>query len=140
MLTSQEQRKYFVSKKDLKIIEEFANRFNMQMTWVKTDTQNIQTLEKIAKLICNQSYTGQDIEYQKLESKKNCDNTQKIRNTIEKILLTHHKTSLKDIKSALQKTNISASSLSSHFSVVRKQLSIRGLDIQMIKKGTYIIK
>ena len=85
MLTSQEQRKYFVSKKDLKIIEEFANRFNMQMTWVKTDTQNIQTLEKIAKLICNQSYTGQDIEYQKLESKKNCDNTQKIRNTIEKI-------------------------------------------------------
>lgn len=144
MLTTQEQRKFFASKKDLKVIQEFAKRFNMQMTFVKTNTQNIQSLETIAKLICNQTYTGQDIAYLKIESKdepkKICDKTQKIRDTIENIFLKHHKTSLKDIKSALIKNNISVSSLSSHFSVVRRQLSIKGLDIQMIKKGTYIIK
>jgi Holliday junction resolvase len=145
MLTTTENRKFFISRKYLKQLIDFSENFGCNISIVKTDTKNIKTIQDFIKLLCNQNYTDNNSSYvimkKNLQLKKR-QNTKakKIRDTIEKTFMQNQKTSLEEIKKLFFAENISTSSLSTHFSEVRKKLSIRGIQIEMIKKGTYMIK
>lgn len=138
MITTQENKNFFASKKHLKELQEFANRFNMDIKLVKTCSKNIQSLENIAKLICNQNYTGLSVEYTNIHASnirnKPSSQNQKIRQEIEKLFLHNKKTSLAEIKLALKKPDISASSLTLIFNEVKKNLSIKGMANKTIEK------
>lgn len=103
MLTTKENRKFFISRKYLKQLIDFSENFGCNISIVKTDTKNIKTIQDFIKLLCNQNYTDNNSSYvimkKNLQLKKR-QNTKakKIRDTIEKTFIQNQKTSLEEIK------------------------------------------
>lgn len=145
LLTTKENRKFFISRKYLKQLMEFSGNYECSISIVKTDPKNIESIQDFIKSFCHQNYTENNAKYvimkKNLQSKKRQNTkSEQIRNAIEKTFIQNQKASLEEIKKLFFKDNISTSSLSAYFSEVRKNLGIRGIQIEMIKKGTYVIK
>lgn len=141
MLVDEQNRRFFVSTKAKKIIHDFVKNYDLQIYLVKTDKANIKSVEEIVVMFCDQNYKWSDIEYKTIncESIKR-DKTQEIRKKIEDRFVERKKTTFAEIQKIFKKDNISISSLNNHFAQVRKHLSIKGVCVQKIKNGTYIIK
>lgn len=145
MLTNKENKKFFLYKKNMKHVLDFAKNFDCTVSIVKTEIKNIQKMSDFAKSFCNQNYNDLSPDYVVIKKdiickKKDRKKTASIRNIIEESFLKNQRASLREIKAMFLNEKISTSSLSIHFSKVRKNLRVRGVEIEMVKKGTYVIK
>lgn len=145
MLTDENNRKFFVGTKRKKIIQDFVKNYGVKLNLVKTNKNNIKSIDEIVVLFCDQNYHGSGIEYSIIAEQKGCESKSskqksiEIREKIEKTFIQKKQTTFAEIQKVFKKENISLSSLSNYFAQVRKHLSIKGVCITKIKRGTYII-
>ena len=135
----------FTNKKNLQFLIEFANKFMLKIHYAKTSQENIVSMEKLAKIFCDQNYVS-PVEYKiikknvcvKNDSRQNITKKAKqIREKILNLLLKKGKITIKQIQEKFESENISTSALSNHFTHVRHQLSIKGYKVLKIKNGVY---
>lgn len=141
MLVDDQNRKFFVTARPKKIIQDFVQNYDLQIYSVKTNKEYIKSVEEIVVMFCDQNYNGSNIEYKIINAESfKKTKTDEIRKKIEDRFVERKKTTFAEIQKIFKKDNISISSLNNYFAQVRKHLSIKGVCVQKIKNGTYIIK
>jgi len=148
MIECDSERKIFTNKKNLTYVIEFAKNFNLKLHYAKTDSRNIVSLEKLAKLFCDQSYQTpeqykiikQNINATKETRKNVTDKAKQIREKISNLIVKKKRITFKEIQEKFEKENISVSALSNHFAHVRHDLSRKGIVVAKIKNGIYEVQ
>jgi hypothetical protein len=138
---------YFTNKKNLNYIIEFANKFKAIISYAKTFSENIVSLEDLAKKICDQNYVSptnykviqENIIKNKITRSKITSKAAKIRTKMLEFILKQKIVTFKQIQKKFEKENISTSALCNHFTHVRHQLANMGINIKKIKNGIYSI-
>lgn len=138
---------YFTNKKNLNYIIEFANKFKASISYAKTLSDNIFSLEDLAKKFCDQSYISPTnykvIQKNVLKTKATRSNitnkAAKIRTKMMDFILKKKIVTFKQIQKKFEKENISTSALCNHFTHVRHELANMGITIKKIKNGLYSI-
>lgn len=138
---------YFTNKKNLNYIIEFANKFKASISYAKTLSDNIFSLEDLAKKFCDQNYISPTnykvIQKNVLKTKATRSNitnkAAKIRTKMMDFILKKKIVTFKQIQKKFEKENISTSALCNHFTHVRHELANMGITIKKIKNGLYSI-
>jgi hypothetical protein len=138
----------FTSKKNLSLLNEFANHFDIKLHFAKTDSQNIVSLEKIPEIFCNQ-YDKTNYEFeivkknvinQRLSRQNILRNAQLVKEKMEEFVLSKNSIAFSTIQEKFNKYNLSDSALNNLFRKVREHLSKSGITVLKIKNGHYEIK
>ena len=140
-------KNYFTNKKNLNYLVEFTNKFQAKIYFAKTNSENILSLENLAKKFCDQSYTSpenyQIVKNNAMEKKETrsaiTNKAQKIRTKMMEFILKEKIVTFKQIQKKFEKENISTSALCNHFTHVRHELANKGIVIKKIKNGLYTI-
>jgi hypothetical protein len=148
MIECDNDRKIFTNKKNLSYVIEFAKNFDLKLHYAKTDSRNIVSLEKLAKIYCDQTYISPE-QFKIIKPNINCkketrkvitDKAKQIRAKISSILIKKRKITFKQIQDKFEKENISVSALSNHFAHVRHELNSKGINVVKIKNGIYEVQ
>lgn len=138
----------FTSKKNLPLLTEFANHFDIKLHLAKTNSQNIVSLEKIPEIFCNQ-YDKTNCEFeiikknvinQRLSREAILRNAQLIKQKMEEFVLSKNIITFSTIQEKFNKYNLSDSALNNIFRKVREDLAKSGITVLKIKNGHYEIK
>lgn len=142
MLETKDGRKFFFKKTALVSLKAFIKNFPANIFIVETDAENVKSIKENVKLICDQSYKPEDVEYKTINSPQILSKrvkSVKVREIIKKNFIKNKKITFKEIQYIFRKVNISASSLNQYFAQIRNELESENFKINKIKNGCYVI-
>lgn len=128
----------FISKNDINKVKELIETFRAKVFLVETDKTNITEIKNLPKKICKEN--NKKFDYKIIKEMKKENDAEKIRNFIEKEILTNKKLSIKKVKSKFKSTELSNSTLYNQITKVKKELEKKGLELIKITTGTYETK
>jgi hemerythrin-like domain-containing protein len=137
----------FTSKKNLSVLIEFVNHFNLKIHHVKTEDAHISSLEKIPEIFCNQNHKfnndfiliQKDVLNKHQTRKKILQNASAIKEKIHKHILKKNNVTFSELQKMFEKHNLSVSTLNNLFRQVRAELTESGINVCKIKNGSYTI-
>jgi len=148
LIECKENKRIFTNKKNLNYLIEFAKKFELKLHIAKTSSDNVVDLDKVASYFCDQNYQSPE-NYSivkknillKRDTRKNItDKAHQIRNKLATFIVKKGTVTFQEIQKKFEKENISTSALSNHFTQVRHQLALSGVNVVKIKNGIYEIQ
>jgi hypothetical protein len=145
LLVKIKRQKYLVPEQNLSSLLEFLKTFKAEVYRVKLlEGKMLPGLKALANAICDQDYKP-TLKVKKLKKvfpvpgrrKATLNNAKKVREFIEKKLLTGKPLSLRMIKKRFQ--NYSYPCLCNHFSAIRKKVTATGCTIAKVGQGAYCL-
>lgn len=148
LIECKENKRIFTNKKNLNYLIEFAKKFELKLHIAKTATENVVDLDKVAAFFCDQSYLSPE-NYSiikknillKKDTRKNITaKAHQIRSKMASFIVKKGTVTFLEIQKKFEKENISTSALSNHFTQVRHQLALTGVNVVKIKNGIYEVQ
>jgi len=142
---------FFVHKKNLPMLIEFAKTFKAKLAIVEVSGTEITELEDLATKFCDQNFKTPTTDYKELEvlypdpatniAKTRAQilaDAKQIKKFIKERFCKKGRVSLKDLKSQFEALCVTDSCLSNHLASVRKELAKEeGASFNTLAKGTY---
>lgn len=138
----------FTSKKNLNVLTEFANHFDLKLHHVKIEEAHVTPLEKIPEIFCNQNHKSnpdfifiqKNVLLKKQTRNKILKNASDIKEKIQKYILNNNKVTFSELQKIFDQYNLSVSTLNNLFRQVRTKLIKSGVNILKVKNGLYTIE
>lgn len=149
LVKTKDKRKFLTHRKNLDMLEEFANTFNAEVYLVRVlgkDTEVLE-LEKLAPAICDSSYSTEpnyEVVSRLLPKRTRSSilkNASTIKGYIRRQLENGKKVSLKELKKRYKESYaVTDACLCNHLSIVRKELERNGHSVKKTGAGTYCLE
>jgi len=146
MIKTQEKKRFFTYKTNLKQIIEYVKNFKAEVYLVKACNVEVLQLQELALSLCNKFEDQSSVEHEVLEKifpisirkrVKILKDATKIREFISAKLLKGDAVSLQLLKKKYAKLNVTDSCLCNHLAKARKQLCLEGHIIKKVGPGKY---
>ena len=146
MIKTQEKKRFFTYKKNLKTLIEYVKNFKSEIYLVEAHNVEVLQLEDLAKSLCNKFENQSDVQHDIIEKifpisirkrVKILKDATKIKEFIFKKLKSGDAVSLQLLKKKYNKLDLTDSCLCNHLAKARKQLSVEGYVIKKIGPGEY---
>lgn len=146
MIKTQEKKRFFTYKTNLKPIIEYVKNFKAEIYLVKAYDVEVLQLKELATSLCNKFENQSDVKHDILEKVfpislrkrvKILKDATRIREFISTKLKKGDAVSLQSLKKKYAKLNLTDSCLCNHLAKARKQLSIEGHVIKKVAPGKY---
>lgn len=142
---------FFVHKKSLPMLIEFAKTFKAKLAIVEVSGSDVTELEDLPILFCDQNFNTPKAEYKELKilypNQTFCptktrsqilDDAKKIKRYICERFSSNGKVSLNELKQKFKELCVTDSCLSNHLASVRKELKKeKGVEFKVTSRGTY---
>jgi hypothetical protein len=143
LIETKDKRKFLTHEKNFAQLIEFSKQFKANISLVKTTSSEILELEELAPAICDATYKKNNIEYQIIEDKITCINSNKVKTSdkiqasLKKQLLKRKSVSLKALKTKYKNFNLSDAALCNIYKKTRESLEQEGYRVVKTGAGEY---
>jgi len=148
LVKTKDKRKFLTHKKNLKMLEEFANTFKAEVYLVRVfEKPEILELEKLAPAICDSTYNSKpsyEVVTRLLPKRSRSSilkNAENIKRHIRKKLESGRTISLKELKTKYKESYaVTDACLCNHLSMVRKEFEDQGRSVKKTGAGAYCLE
>jgi hypothetical protein len=134
LIETNDNRKFLVAKEDIPNLKEYLKTFKAKTKKVKANPKDVISLSRLAKDICDNTKGKSELKYEEIKTQK--EKSPKIKELIEKKLLSNEIVSISKIKSDLN-NEFADQTVYYHLRNVKNKLQKKGITIIKIKKGEY---
>jgi hypothetical protein len=144
MIETKDKRRFFTSKNNFLQLGEFIKVFKPSVFLVEMKKGNMLELDEVANLLCDTEYKKEndilydvieEVKIEKIKTKRNKIDSQKIRDFIKKELLDNKTISIKKLKNKFKSYELSDSTYYNQIKAVKIELGKQGFKFIKMKRN-----